>query len=100
MSRSLEDYVEALTKKSDKPNAPLTFENTGLRPQLVKAIRAAFPNIKEPTESQARFIPAILEDKDVLLKDETGSGKCVRFSLPQSAIPQLMFTRKPSGPSE
>jgi superfamily II DNA/RNA helicase len=49
----------------------------GIRPAIVAAIEVAFPNIQFPTESQKKFIPAIMEGYDVLLKDDTGTGKSV-----------------------
>ena len=42
-------------------------------------MRRAFPNLARPTEAQATFIPAILNGKDILLRDSTGSGKCIRI---------------------
>jgi len=55
----------------------LTFEDLGLHPPIIASLQAAFPHVRYPTDVQARFIPAILEGKDVLLKDVTGSGKYV-----------------------
>ena len=55
-----------------------TFEDLGLSPSVVTALQAAFPNVQYPTRMQSAFIPAILQRKDVLLKDDTGSGKYVR----------------------
>lgn len=42
---------------------------------MVDALEETFPNVKEPTVIQSRFIRAILSGQDVLLKDETGTGK-------------------------
>lgn len=86
MGRSAEAQAEALAKaaflshssgtsKTTDPAKVTTFEKLGLHPPIVASLRAAFPNVKTPTETQAQFIPAILTGKDVLLKDETGSGK-------------------------
>ncbi|KAL4241762.1 P-loop containing nucleoside triphosphate hydrolase [Abortiporus biennis] len=52
-----------------------TFEDIGLKPSIANAVLEAFPDITHPTEAQSSFIPAILNKKDVLLKDKTGSGK-------------------------
>lgn len=81
MSRSAESHADALAfaKQQVAPvitsETRLTFENLGLHPPIVTALQAAFPNVKFPTEAQAKFIPAILGGTDVLLRDETGSGK-------------------------
>ncbi|KAF8078735.1 P-loop containing nucleoside triphosphate hydrolase protein [Lyophyllum atratum] len=79
MGRSAEAQAEA-EQKTAQPNiahipAAPTFEDLGLHLPIITSLRAAFPNVKHPTETQARFIPAILSGKDVVLKDETGSGK-------------------------
>ena len=52
-----------------------TFDTLGLSPQVLSSLREAFPNVQTPTAAQAKFIPAILSRKDVLLKDLTGAGK-------------------------
>ncbi|KAG6878655.1 hypothetical protein C0993_001178 [Termitomyces sp. T159_Od127] len=87
MGRNAEAQAEALAKATlpsqshvlpeevTDPTKPPTFEKLGLHPPIAASLRAAFPNVKTPTETQATFIPAILSGKDVLLKDETGSGK-------------------------
>ncbi|OSC99493.1 P-loop containing nucleoside triphosphate hydrolase protein [Trametes coccinea BRFM310] len=52
-----------------------SFERLGLRPSVLTALRLAFPSVKHPTPIQHRFIDAVLDGKDVLLKDKTGTGK-------------------------
>ncbi|KAG6880472.1 hypothetical protein C0992_004049, partial [Termitomyces sp. T32_za158] len=85
MSRSAETQAEVLAKttftshtsalpEATDPTKATTFEQLGLHPPIVASLKAAFSNVKNPTETQAEFIPAILSGKDVLLKDETGSG--------------------------
>lgn len=59
----------------DPGTKKLTFEDLGVHPPIVASLREAFPSIQNPTEMQAKLIPAVLEGKDVLLKDKTGSGK-------------------------
>ena len=59
-----------------KPPPP-SFESLGLGAPFIRALQRAYPNIKTPTETQAKVIPAILGTQDILLKDVTGSGKCV-----------------------
>lgn len=56
-----------------------TFESAGIRAPIASALRAAFPNVQHPTQTQGQFIPAVLSGKDVLLKDGTGTGKYVFF---------------------
>ncbi|KAG6841921.1 hypothetical protein C0991_005101 [Blastosporella zonata] len=84
MSRSAETQAAALAQvslqgpgsiKAATPKKTVTFEDLGLHPPITASLRTAFPNVTSPTETQAMFIPAILSGKDVLLKDETGSGK-------------------------
>ena len=53
----------------------LVFEALGVSQPVANALREAFPNVQVPTITQTEFIPAILNGKDVLLKDKTGSGK-------------------------
>lgn len=53
----------------------VSFTELGIREPISKALQTAFPNIETPTDVQSAFIPAILEGKDVLLKDATGTGK-------------------------
>jgi superfamily II DNA/RNA helicase len=72
---SLLSTVDALHTPSTHPK----FEELGLHPPIVTALRRAFPDVVYPTEAQTKFIPAVLTGKDVLLKDFPGSGKSVAF---------------------
>lgn len=58
------------------PQVPYGFRELGIRDAIAKAINDAFPDVQRPTIAQADFIPAILSGKDVLLHDDTGTGKC------------------------
>lgn len=58
------------------PKAP-TFQSLGIRPAIANALHQAFPHVKQPTPTQCQFIPSIISGRDVLLKDNTGCGKCV-----------------------
>lgn len=51
------------------------FAQLGIREPIARALVDAFPDVRTPTPTQAKFIPAILAGKDVLLKDATGTGK-------------------------
>ncbi|RPD64865.1 P-loop containing nucleoside triphosphate hydrolase protein [Lentinus tigrinus ALCF2SS1-6] len=58
-----------------------SFERLRLKPDVLAALRLAFPSIKHPTPIQHRFIDAVLKGKDVLLKDSTGTGKSFALAL-------------------
>jgi ATP-dependent RNA helicase DeaD len=58
-----------------------TFEETGLNPELLKAI--AELGYKHPTPIQEKAIPALLDtDRDFLGLAQTGTGKTAAFGLP------------------
>lgn len=67
--------ADSLASAGHETGGRVTFEQLGLHPPIVSSLRQAFPDVKYPTEVQAKFIPAVLAGKDVLLKDATGSGK-------------------------
>ncbi len=56
------------------------FKSFTLSPSIYSAIEAA--GFKQPTDVQRDSIPAILNDRDVLARAETGSGKTAAFVLP------------------
>jgi len=59
----------------------LSFRSIGLEHNLVNALQKAFPDVKRPTVVQEKLIQEILGGRDILLKDDTGSGKYVLFHL-------------------
>ncbi|CAG8566561.1 11513_t:CDS:2 [Scutellospora calospora] len=61
-------------KKLELVSAPSTFASLGIRESICKALDKNF-NIITPTQCQKTLIPAILDGKDVLVRDITGSGK-------------------------
>ena len=63
-------------KKTETPN----FKSFGLSPSIYSAIEEA--GFTEPTDVQLESIPHIMNDKDVLARAETGSGKTAAFVLP------------------
>ncbi|KIY70987.1 P-loop containing nucleoside triphosphate hydrolase protein [Cylindrobasidium torrendii FP15055 ss-10] len=81
----------------EPPAGPKTFEDIGLRSSVVKAARSAFPSLELPTETQCRLIPAINEGKDVILADDTGSGKSLGIVLGLLNKPRLRFNDKKTG---
>jgi superfamily II DNA/RNA helicase len=62
-------------KIENQPEESGHFQNVGIRPQLVDALKTAFPNVQAPTSVQARLLNAINDRKDVTIKDATGTGK-------------------------
>jgi len=58
----------------------ITFESLGLEPELLRAVAAR--GYTTPTPIQAKAIPAVLADRDVLAGAQTGTGKTAGFVLP------------------
>ncbi len=58
----------------------MSFQNLGLSKPILKAV--AEQGYSEPTPIQAKAIPIILEQKDVLAGAQTGTGKTAGFTLP------------------
>ncbi|MCG7313626.1 DEAD/DEAH box helicase [Priestia flexa] len=57
-----------------------TFTDYAISDPIIKAIDALEYN--QPTPVQARVIPKVLEDKDVIVTSQTGSGKTASFAIP------------------
>lgn len=73
-------------KTEEAPAAKPSFTGLGLSMPIILTLKATFPNVREATEAQRRFIPAIVQGRqDVLLKGQTGSGKCVCLHILFSA---------------
>ncbi|EEB90543.1 hypothetical protein MPER_11231, partial [Moniliophthora perniciosa FA553] len=98
MSRMAEALADVHTPEIRPVAAPPTFESLGLRANLVSALHTAFPNVQHPTPTQAKLIPAILRNKDVILQDEAGSGKTFGLVLASLNKPRLKYSNseKPS----
>jgi ATP-dependent RNA helicase RhlE len=58
----------------------MSFENLGLKPELLRAV--ADKGYTVPTPIQAQAIPAVLAGGDVLAGAQTGTGKTAGFTLP------------------
>lgn len=58
----------------------MSFENLGLRTDLLRAVQAQ--GYTTPTPIQARAIPVVLEGRDILAGARTGTGKTAAFALP------------------
>jgi len=59
-----------------KPN----FKDYKLSDELLKSI--SMLSFESPTKVQEQVIPAILENKDIIVKSQTGSGKTAAFGIP------------------
>ncbi len=57
-----------------------TFEQFGLKPEIMQSIRYAGFKVPSPVQQQA--IPLILEGRDVVGQAQTGTGKTAAFGLP------------------
>jgi len=60
----------------------VTFESLGVRTPIAESLRAAFPDIQQPTTMQRKLISAVVGRQDILLQDFTGTGKCVPLQHP------------------
>ena len=58
----------------------MSFQNLGLSEPILKAVSEQ--GYENPTPIQAKAIPLILEQKDVLAGAQTGTGKTAGFTLP------------------
>ena len=56
------------------------FEELGLSPQILRAIKEI--GFEEATPIQAQAIPAVLSGADVLGQAQTGTGKTASFGIP------------------
>lgn len=57
-----------------------SFDNYKLSNEILKAI--SMLNYHSPTKVQEMVIPAVFEQKDVIVKSQTGSGKTAAFAIP------------------
>src|SRR5688572_4080124 len=57
-----------------------TFEDLGLRPELLGALAAL--GYEEPTPIQQEAIPPLVAGRDLLGQAATGTGKTAAFALP------------------
>jgi superfamily II DNA/RNA helicase len=62
----------------------MNFDQLGLSPKVLEAVKAA--GFTTPTPIQAQAIPSALERRDVLGLAQTGSGKTAAFALPMLTI--------------
>src|SRR3954471_15430069 len=73
-----------------------TFDELGLRPELLKALSAL--GYEEPTPIQPEAIPPLVEGRDLLGQAATGTGKTAAFALPiLQVLPANRRDRAPVG---
>lgn len=70
----------------------MSFDNLGLAPVLLNAIKKA--GFTQPTKVQERAIPMALENHDLIVTAQTGSGKTAAFMLP--ALQKMAMQTAPS----
>ena len=58
----------------------ITFDDLGLRAEILKSIK--FAGFKVPSPIQAQAIPIVLANKDMVGQAHTGTGKTAAFALP------------------
>ena len=58
----------------------MNFDNLGLLPSLLKAVKEK--GYQEPSPIQEKAIPLILNGRDILASAQTGTGKTAGFTLP------------------
>ena len=58
----------------------IEFKDFRLSEELLKSI--GILNYEKPTNVQEQVIPALLENKDVIVKSQTGSGKTAAYAIP------------------
>src|SRR5690606_31008018 len=59
---------------------PETFDNLGLAPAILQAVKDV--GYESPSPIQAQSIPALLSGRDLLGQAQTGTGKTAAFALP------------------
>ncbi len=68
----------------------MTFAELNLAPEILSAVEAS--GYTEPTEVQAKAIPACMAGGDLLVSSRTGSGKTASFVLP--ALERILAARQ------
>ncbi|MDP9390201.1 MAG: DEAD/DEAH box helicase [Actinomycetota bacterium] len=80
---------EQRATSTDPAGEDATFEDLGLRPELLGALAAL--GYEEPTPIQQEAIPPLVEGRDLLGQAATGTGKTAAFALP--VLQRLPATR-------
>ena len=69
-----------MSDESSEQQAGITFDDLGLDPRVLKAVKAV--GYETPSPIQAATIPTLLEGRDVVGLAQTGTGKTAAFALP------------------
>jgi ATP-dependent RNA helicase RhlE len=79
-----------------KMSSAPSFEELGLRPELLRAV--ADSGYTHPTPIQAQAIPVVLAGRDVMGGAQTGTGKTAGFALPilQKLLPHANASPSPA----
>lgn len=73
-------HIYLRTNKKEMTMTKTTFNDYQLSEELLKSI--SLLNYNSPTKVQEQAIPAILDQKDIIIKSKTGSGKTAAFAIP------------------
>ena len=77
---SLPGPARATPARPCQENYILSFEDLGLRAELLRAVREQ--GYTTPTPVQAQAIPVVLAGRDLMAAAQTGTGKTAGFTLP------------------
>lgn len=67
-------------KRKQESKIKTSFESFGISPEIVKALTSL--RYFNPTAVQEAVVPLALENKDIIVESQTGSGKTVAFGIP------------------
>jgi ATP-dependent RNA helicase DeaD len=87
--------MDAMDGERDLSADGTTFEDLGLRPELLGALAAL--GYEEPTPIQQEAIPPLVEGRDLLGQAATGTGKTAAFALP--VLQRLTANRTEKAPA-
>ena len=75
-----EESIADIVNNSPADEALVTFEDLGLAPEVLEAVKMA--GYETPSPIQAKAIPALLQGENLLGTAQTGTGKTAAFTLP------------------
>ena len=70
----------AQTEEKKEEEVTITFDELGLKQELLKSIK--FAGFTTPSPIQAQAIPIVIQGQDIVGQAHTGTGKTAAFSLP------------------